>query len=302
MRIADLAAAEIETVLAHAERLKAHRHEGPSRTLLDGRVLGILFEQPSTRTRVSFEVAMTQLGGTALNLAAGDLQLSRGEPIRDTAIVLSRYVDAIVMRTASHERVEELAASADAPVINGLTPLHHPCQALADLLTVKEHLGRLDGVRIAFLGDGNNNVCHSLLEACALVGVDLVVASPPGYEPAPDVHRRASQAASSSGARIEIASDPREAAADADVLYTDVWTSMGSEHERGQRAADLAPYGLDEQLLRLASDRAVVMHCLPAHVGEEITEGLLYGNRSAVWDQAENRLHAQKALLALVVA
>ena len=169
-------------------------------------------------------------------------------------------------------------------------------------MTVKEHLGRLDGVRITFLGDGNNNVCHSLLEACALVGVDLVVASPTGYEPAPDVHRRASRAAVSSGARIEIVSDPREAAADADVLYTDVWTSMSSEHERSQRAADFAPYGLDEPLLGLASERAVVMHCLPAHAGEEITEGLLYGDRSAVWDQAENRLHAQKALLALVLA
>ena len=301
LRLADWTGEEIKTVLDQAERLKARHREHVSDRLLEGRTLGMVFEKPSTRTRVSFEVAMTHLGGAALDLATDDLQLARGEPIRDTAMVLSRYVDAVVMRTASHERLDELATYADVPVINGLTELHHPCQALADLLTMRERFDGLDGLRVAFLGDGNSNVCHSLLEACALAGVDIVIASPAGYEPAADVQSRAAQAATSSGANIEIVNDPRGASTGADVLYTDVWTSMGSEAEGDQRKADFALYALDDALLELATDRALVMHCLPAHVGEEITESLLYGDRSAIWDQAENRLHAQKALLALLL-
>ncbi|MET1010226.1 MAG: ornithine carbamoyltransferase, partial [Gaiellaceae bacterium] len=211
-----------------------------------------------------------------------------------------RYLDAIMIRTFAQADVDELAEHADIPVINGLTDEFHPCQALADVLTIRERLGGFEGVRVAYLGDGNN-VCHSLIVACAKLGADVVVATPPGYEPDGEVLAWARAAAEADGTAVELTNDPRAAAAGADVLYTDVWTSMGQEEEREQRLADLAGFGIDADLVALASERAIVLHCLPAHYGEEIAEDVLYGERSAVWDQAENRLHAQKALMALVI-
>jgi ornithine carbamoyltransferase len=240
---------------------------------------------------------MTQLGGHALYLAAGDLQLGRGETLRDTATVLSRYVDGIMIRTFDQSDVEELAQHASIPVINGLTDISHPCQALADVMTIRERLGRIEGVRVAYLGDGNN-VCASLMVACAKLGAPFTAASPEGYEVWPEAVELAREA----GGEVELTHDPREAAVGADVLYTDVWTSMGQEEERERRLRDLAGFGIDEALVGLANDDAIVLHCLPAHYGEEITEDVLYGPRSAVWDEAENRLHAQKALLALVIS
>jgi ornithine carbamoyltransferase len=260
----------------------------------------MIFQKPSTRTRVSFEVGIAQLGGTGLYLAAGDLQLGRGETIKDTAVVLSRYLDGIMIRTFAQADVDELAEHAEIPVINGLTDDFHPCQALADVMTIRERLGGFEGVRVAYLGDGNN-VCHSLMVACAKLGMDFVAATPEGYEPSEEVVGSARAAAEANETAVELTSDAREAATGADVLYTDVWTSMGQEEEREQRLADLDGYGIDADLLGLASERAIVLHCLPAHYGEEITEDVLYGERSAVWDQAENRLHAQKALMALVI-
>jgi ornithine carbamoyltransferase len=260
----------------------------------------MIFQKPSTRTRVSFEVGMSQLGGSALYLAAGDLQLGRGETIKDTAVVLSRYLDGIMIRTFAQADVDELAEHADIPVINGLTDEFHPCQALADVMTIRERLDGFDGVRVVYLGDGNN-VCHSLMVACAKLGMDFVAATPGGYEPADYVVAWARAAAAESGGSVELVKDPHGAAEGADVLYTDVWTSMGQEEERERRLLDLAAYRIDEELVAVASERAIVLHCLPAHYGEEITEEVLYGPQSAVWDQAENRLHAQKALMALVI-
>jgi ornithine carbamoyltransferase len=250
---------------------------------------------------VSFEVGIAQLGGTALHLAAGDLQLGRGETIRDTGTVLSRYLDAIMIRTYAQEDVAALADAASIPVINGLTDSSHPCQALADVMTIRERLGRLDGVRVAYLGDGNN-VCSSLMVAAAQLGMRFVAATPKGYEPDRAALEAADRAAEESGATIDVVHDAREAARDADVLSTDVWTSMGQDAERERRLRDLAGYGIDADLLALADDDAIVLHCLPAHYGEEITEEVLYGPQSAVWDEAENRLHAQKALMALVIS
>ncbi len=289
LRVSDWSRDELLAVLELAERLKAGVTE---QRLLPGRILGMIFQKPSTRTRVSFEAGIAQLGGVGLHLAAGDLQLGRGEPIRDTALVLSRYLDAIMIRTFDQADVEELAEHAEVPVINGLTDATHPCQALADAMTIRERLGRFDGVRVAYVGDGNN-VLHSLAAICNRLGMSIVAATPPGYEPDPAEAERAGG--------IELVRDPREAARGADVLYTDVWTSMGQEAEREQRLRDLDGYGIDRALLDEAADGAIVLHCLPAHVGEEIEAEVLYGPRSAVWDEAENRLHAQKALLALIV-
>lgn len=300
LRVNDWQPDELVLVLDLADRLKARQRERIPHRHLDGRTLGMIFQKPSSRTRVSFEVGIAQLGGVGLYLAASDLQLGRGETIRDTARVLSRYLDAIMIRTFAQADVDELAEHADVPVINGLTDEFHPCQALADMMTIRERLGTFEAVRVAYFGDGNN-VCHSLMVACAKLGLDFAAATPAGYEPAEEVVRWAREAAEASGSSVELVRDPRAAAEGADVLYTDVWTSMGQEEERERRLAELAGYRIDEGLLGLASERAVVLHCLPAHYGEEITEDVLYGPRSVVWDQAENRLHAQKALLALVV-
>src|SRR6059036_2721041 len=285
-RVADWSGAELLSVLDLADDLKERQRRREEHHLLPGRTLGMIFQKPSTRTRVSFEVGIVELGGYGLYLSAGDLQLGRGETIKDTGHVLERYLDAIMIRTFAQEDVEQLAEHADIPVINGLTDYAHPCQALADLMTIRERLGRLSGARLAYLGDGNN-MCVSLAAAAERFGLSFVAATPPGYEPPVDG---------------ELTHDPRKAAAGADVLYTDVWTSMGQEEERDRRLRDLTGFGIDDELVRLANEDAIVLHCLPAHYGEEITEDVLYGPRSAVWDQAENRLHAQKALMALVIS
>jgi ornithine carbamoyltransferase len=299
-RVSDWSADELLQVLDLADRLKELQREREEHRLLPGRTLGMIFQKPSTRTRVSFEVGIWQLGGIGLYLSAADLQLGRGETIRDTAVVLSRYLDAIMIRTFAQQDVEELAEHGDVPVINGLTDDAHPCQALADVMTIRERLGRLEGVRLAYLGDGNN-VCASLMVAAAKLGLDFVAATPEGYDPPAQAVANAREAASASGAGVELVRDPREAANGADALYTDVWTSMGQEEERERRLRDLAGYGIDERLLETAGPDAIVLHCLPAHYGEEIAESVLYGPQSAVWDEAENRLHAQKALMALIV-
>ena len=300
LRVHDWAPDEIVTVLDVADRLKARQRERVAHRHLEGRTLGMIFQKPSTRTRVSFEVGIAQLGGIGLYLAAGDLQLGRGETIRDTAIVLSRYLDGVMIRTFSQADVDALAEHADVPVINGLTDDFHPCQALADVMTIRERFGALEDVCVTYLGDGNN-VCHSLMVACAKLGMDFKAATPQGYEPSDEVVGWARAAAEEGGGSIELTTDARSAADGADVLYTDVWTSMGQDEERERRLADLAGFGIDDEVLRLASERAVVMHCLPAHYGEEVDEAVLHGPRSAAWDQAENRLHAQKALMALTI-
>ena len=299
-RIGSWSSEELKTVLDVADTLKAAQQAREPHELLPGRTLGMIFQKPSTRTRVSFEVGIGQLGGRGLYLAANDLQLGRGETIRDTGTVLSRYLDAIMIRTFEQDDVQQLAEAADIPVINGLTDYAHPCQALADLMTIRERLGRLSGTRLAYLGDGNN-VCISLMVGAARFGMRFVAATPPGYEPDSTAVTAARRAAVQMGGTVELVSDPREAARGADAVYTDVWTSMGQEDEAEQRRSDLADYRIDSDLLQLAADDAIVLHCLPAHYGEEITEDVLYGSQSAVWDQAENRLHAQKALLALTV-
>jgi ornithine carbamoyltransferase len=282
----ELGAHELHSLLDRAQELKAGRRDGVGGEALAGRAVALMFEKPSTRTRVSFEVGVAELGGTSVVLRGDELQLARGESVADTARVLSRFVEGIVIRSGSQAMVEELAAGGEVPVVNGLTPEHHPCQALADLLTLKERFGDLHGLRVAYVGDGNN-VARSLALLGERAGAEVIVAAPPGYQLEDGV-----------GARTE---DPRAAAAGADAIYTDVWVSMGDEAEAAQRRADLAPFRVDADLLSAASERAIVLHCLPAHPGEEITEDVLYGERSAVWDQAENRLHAQKALLEMLL-
>jgi ornithine carbamoyltransferase len=299
-RIGSWTSDELKTVLDLADTLKDAQKRGEPHELLPGRTLGMIFQKPSTRTRVSFEVGIGQLGGRGLYLAAGDLQLGRGETIRDTGTVLSRYLDGIMIRTFAQEDVEELAEHADIPVINGLTDYSHPCQALADLMTVREQLGRLSGVRMTYLGDGNN-VCVSLMVGAARFGMRFVAATPPGYEPDSTAVTAARRAAVQNGGTVELVYDPRVAARGAEVLYTDVWTSMGQEEEAERRRADLAGFQIDGDLLASADKDAIVLHCLPAHYGEEIMEEVLYGPQSAVWDEAENRLHTQKALLALII-
>jgi ornithine carbamoyltransferase len=284
----EFGAFELGRLLDRAAELKAGRGKGVGADSLAGKSIALIFERPSTRTRISFEVGVAELGATPIVLRGDEMQLSRGESIADTARVLSRFVDAIVIRSGSHEAVVELANTADVPVINGLTPLHHPCQALADLLTLRERFGDLDGLRLAYVGDGNN-VARSLGILGELAGVEVVVAAPPGYQ-------------LEEGHEVKLTGDPRAAADGSDALYTDVWISMGDEEEADRRRADLAPFRLDADLLAAAKDSAIVLHCLPAHPGEEITAEVLYGDQSAVWDQAENRLHAQKALLEALLA
>jgi len=278
LRIRDLTRDEAESLLDLAAEMKAN-----PQPLLPQRTLGLIFGQPSTRTRISFAAAIVQLGGGFVTLTPNEMQLSRGESLYDTAHVLSRYLDALVIRVLSHDELEAWAAAADIPVINALTSVEHPCQALADVLTMRERLGTLAGVRIGWVGDGTN-VLDSLADLASLLGAEVVAACPEGYEPASE--------------SLTLTRDPREAARAADVLVTDIWVSLGQEAERERRVRDLEPFRLDESLLALASPEAIVLHCLPAHPGEEITADVLYGERSAVWDEAENRLHVQKALLA----
>ncbi len=263
---------------------------------LAGKTLGLLFQKPSVRTRVSFEVGMAQLGGQSLYIGPVELQEGKREAPKDVARVLSRYLDGIVARTFRHAEVEEMARYSDIPVINGLSDTSHPCQALADLFTVLEKTGKLQGVKIAYLGDGNN-VCHSLMEGCALLGVHLAIAAPKGYEPAPDVTRWAGREAKKSGARIEITRDPAQAVRGASVVYTDVWTSMGQEQEKLRRQKAFQGFRVDSRRMKSAGRGAFFMHCLPAHRGEEVTDEVMDSRQSIVYDQAENRLHVQKAIL-----
>jgi ornithine carbamoyltransferase len=299
-RVGSWTSDELKTVLDLAGELKELRRRREPHALLPGRMVGLIFQKPSTRTRVSFEIAIADLGGHGLYLAASELQLGRGETIKDTANVLDRYLDGIVIRTFAQDDVEELAEHSDVPVINGLTDYAHPTQALADLVTIREQHGRLSGVRLAYLGDGNN-VCVSLMVAAARFGMLFVAATPPGYEPDSTAVTAARRAAVQMGGTVELTRDPAQAAHEADVLYTDVWTSMGQEEEAERRRADLAGYAITNELLALAHPECTVMHCLPAHYGEEISEEILYGPQSVVWDQAENKLHAAKALLALLI-
>jgi ornithine carbamoyltransferase len=296
----DFTPEEITAILELAGDLKVKQKKNIPHALLPGRTLGMIFQKSSTRTRVSFEVAMYQLGGYSLFLSTNDLQLGRGETIQDTARVLSRYLDGIMIRTFKHTDVEELAKYASIPVINGLTDLHHPCQVLADLQTVLERKGRLQGLRMAYVGDGNN-VCHSLLFGCAKVGMDITVAAPDGYKPDIEVVRLAREDAAATGARIDIVTDPAEAVTSADVVVTDVWASMGQEVERDRRIRVLAPYQVNAELVKHAKPDYIFLHCLPAHRGEEVVDEIIDGPHSAAWDEAENRLHVQKAILAMLI-
>jgi ornithine carbamoyltransferase len=291
---------ELETLLDLADELKAERAHRPELRVLPGRTIGLIFHKPSTRTRVAFEVGIAELGGMALFLPAAELQLARGESYRDTALVLSRFLSALMIRTYEQEEVEEFAEHASIPVINGLTDLAHPLQALADAMTLRERFGTLTGIRFAYVGDGNN-VCHSLMRIAGRFGMSFTAATPPGYQPRPELVAAATEDARASGGSIDLASDAREAVRGAHAVYTDVWTSMGQDDDRAGRAEDLSPYRVDSSLLALADPEGVAMHCLPAHVGEEITAEVLYGPRCLAWEQAENRLHTQKALMALVI-
>jgi ornithine carbamoyltransferase len=291
--IFDLSHAEIEALIEKGEELKRARKEGvKARKDLEGKTLALIFEKPSTRTRVSFEVAMYELGGNVISLNWNELQLGRGERIRETAKVLSSYVDAVMIRAYRHSTIEELAKYASIPVINGLSDLEHPCQTLADLMTIKEHKKKLAGVKVAWVGDGNN-VCNSLIGGAAITGMNVFVACPKGYEPDEGVVEKAKEM----GCEVLIRNNAEEAATDADVLYTDVWVSMGEEEESEKRKRDLKNYQLNEDLVSVAKEDVIVMHCMPVHIGEEITEDVINSINSVIFEQAENRLHAQKALL-----
>ena len=289
LTLADLSAAELLALLERARAVKAEFRERRMQETLHGRVMAMIFEKASTRTRVSFETAIAHLGGHGIFLAPGDSQLVRGEPPEDTARVLSRMVDCILVRTHAHDRLEAFARAADVPVINGLSDLHHPCQLLADMQTFIEHRGDIRGSKIAWIGDGNN-VCHSYIEAAALLGLRLHIASPDGFRPSPEVLK-------SARGEVVLGSDPRQAAEGADLVVTDVWTSMGQEADAVARRGAFEAFQVNAALMRLAAPDAVFMHCLPAHRGEEVTSEVIDGPQSVVWEEAGNRLHAQKALL-----
>ncbi|MFM7719230.1 MAG: ornithine carbamoyltransferase [Actinomycetota bacterium] len=299
LSIDDLSPAELADLLERSAAVK--RDPGASATALAGRAVAMIFEKPSTRTRVSFEVAISSAGGHPVPLSSAELQLGRGETIEDTGRVLSRYVDAIVLRTFEQERLELLARAATVPVVNALSDFEHPCQALADLLTVREAFGDLAGRTLTYLGDGNN-VTHSLLLAGAKAGMRVRAATPPGFEPIPQVVQRARDIAATTGGAIEVLNDPIEACRGADALYTDVWASMGQEEEAAERALVFPAYALDAEKVEVSAATSIVLHCLPAHRGMEITDEVIDGPRSRVWDQAENRLHTQKALLLRLLA
>ncbi len=293
----DLSEEEIIEILDLAEDLKEKRLKGKVTDLLKNKSLAMIFEKSSTRTRVSFEVGMSDLGGHSIYLNSRDIQIGRGETIADTARVLSRYVSGITARVYSHDTVVELAKYSDVPVINALSDIEHPCQILADFLTIREYKNRLKDLKFVWVGDGNN-VCNSLILGCALVGMQIVVACPKGYEPDGNIIAKGKEL----GGDITIEYDPVKAAVDADIFYTDVWVSMGDEEERDRRLSDLAEYQINSGLLSLAKPDVIVMHCLPAHRGEEITEEVLEGHHSVVFNQAENRLHAQKGLILKLMA
>lgn len=302
LSIHDLSVDEVQEILALAKELKAKQKAGVPHEILKGKTLGMIFEKSSTRTRVSFETGMYQLGGQALFLSNRDLQLGRGEPIRDTARVLSRYLDGIMIRTFGHDRVEELAKWADIPVINALTDLLHPCQVLTDLLTIEEYKGKnLKGLKMAYVGDGDN-MTNSFLYGCAKVGMTFVAATPEDYRPDETVFKNALEDAKETGAELSLVTDPKEAVKDADIVVTDTWASMGQEAEHEARKKIFAPYQVNKELLKGADKRVIVMHCLPAYRGEEITEEVLEANANVIFDEAENRLHTQKAIMALTMA
>jgi ornithine carbamoyltransferase len=297
----DLTTEQIYEILDLADKLKKDNKEGREHHILKGQTLGMIFTKSSTRTRVSFEVGMYQLGGSALFLSSNDIQLGRGEPISDTAQVLSRFLNGIMIRTFKHSDVIELADYASIPVINGLTDDEHPCQVLADLQTIREHKGQLKGLKLAYIGDGNN-MAHSLLHGCAKTGIDIAIASPEGYTCGQRFVNDAKAAAEKSGSKVIMTSDPVEAISDADVVYSDTWASMGQEAEKEIRAKIFAPYTIDKKLFANAKKDAIFMHCLPAYRGYEVTEDVIDGPNSVIFDEAENRLHAQKAVLVKLMA
>jgi len=297
--LADFSKEELWYLLELAKDLKDKQKKGIPHKLLEGKTLAMIFQKASTRTRVSFETAMFHLGGLGMFLSKNDLQIGRGEPIKDTARVLARYCDGILIRTFAHQEVLDLAKYADVPVINGLTDDYHPTQVLADLLTIWEHKGQLEGLKLTYLGDGNN-MAHSLMLGGAIMGLEVVIASPEGYQPKPEIVAKA-QSLAKVPEKIKVITDPKEAVKGAQVVYTDVWASMGQEAEATVRLKALANYQLNEELLALADSEAIVMHCLPAHRGEEITDGVMKGPQSVIFDEAENRLHAHKAILAAVM-
>lgn len=300
IELTDYSTDEIHYLIDLAIELKRKQKNGEVYQPLLGKTVGLIFEKSSTRTRVSFEVGTYQLGGHALFLSKNDIQLGRGETIADTAGVMSRYLDGIMIRTFGHDKVADLARYATVPVINGLSDLAHPCQVLADYQTLYEHKGKLQGLKLAYVGDGNN-MAHSLMIGGAKLGVHVSVASPEGYEPDPQIVADAQEIAKATGAVIEVVRDPKAAVQEADAIYTDVWASMGFEEEQKIREEAFRNYQVDEQLARYAKPDYVFMHCLPAHRGEEVSEGVIDGPHSIIFDQAENRLHAQKALMAALM-
>lgn len=297
LTLGELSSEEILFLLKEALYLKKLQKSGMPHPFLQGKVLGMIFEKSSTRTRVSFEAGMYQLGGQALFLSSRDIQLGRGETIHDTAKVLSRYIDGIMIRTFEHEKVEELAKHASIPVINGLTDTHHPTQVLADLLTIYEHKGKLQGLKLCYVGDGNNNMCHSLIEGATKVGMDVSIACPNEYAPNETIVKNAEKVAAVTGSSIVIGEDPYEMVKDADVVVTDVFVSMGQEEETDVKLEKFLTYQVNESLCKLAKDDYIFLHCLPAHRGEEVSTEIIDGVHSVVFDEAENRLHAQKAIL-----
>lgn len=296
LSITDLSAEEYEDILNLAARLKRQRYAGVPHPLLAGKTLAMIFEKASTRTRISFDVGMHDLGGYAIYLNSKDTQMGRGETIPDTARVMSRYVHGAIMRTYKHETITEFAKYATIPVINALSDKEHPCQIMADSLTLKEKFGDLNGLKIAWIGDGNN-VCNSLIMASVQTGMEIAVGAPKGYEPDPTAIKFAKE----NGGKVTVYDDPKKAAKDAHAIYTDTWISMGEEDIKEAKLKDFVGYQLDMPLLKIAADDAIVLHCLPAHRGEEITDEVIDSVQSGVWDQAENRLHAQKAILALLL-
>ena len=300
LSLGDLSSAELDSLLGRAAHLKKEIKQGTELDSLKGKVVGVLFEKPSTRTRTSFEVATLRLGGHSLYLASNELQLSRGEPVKDTARILGRYLDVIVGRVYSQDTLRQLAEFSGISIINGLSDTEHPTQIISDLLTIKEAKGKLKGLKLAFIGDGDN-VCNSLLLGASMVGMDMVVACPAGYTPNPDILRLAQANAAKSGASVSVVHDPKRAGAGADVLYTDVWVSMGEEKERDRKMRAFKGFQINSNLLKHAAKDAVVMHCLPAHRGLEITDEVIEGRQSVVWQQGENKLYGAAATLEFVV-
>jgi ornithine carbamoyltransferase len=297
LSISEYSSSELLFLLEKALEMKNMQKAGQSHPYLKDKVLGMIFEKNSTRTRLSFEIAMMQLGGHAIFMSSKDLQIGRGETVHDTSKVFSRYVDGVMIRANSHDMVKEFAEHSSIPVINGLTDLHHPAQIMADFLTILEHKGRLKGLKINYVGDGNNNVCHSFIEGAAKLGVHLTIACPIGYEPNKVLLQSMKHVAKSTGSVIEVVNDPKAGVSNADIVVTDVWTSMGQENETEIRLKAFSPYQVNDQLLEGAKDDYLFLHCLPAHRGEEVTASVIDGKHSVVFDEAENRLHAQKAIL-----